>query len=41
MISTVVWSTIKQVRLEKELLWVPRAQRVQLRAYVAGRKFTK
>lgn len=33
-----VWSTIKQVQLERQLLWVPRTQRAKLRAYVAGSK---
>lgn len=41
MIPTGVWNTIKQFQLEKDLLWVPRAQKVNLRAYIAGRKFTK
>lgn len=35
---TGVWSTIKQVQLETQLLRVPRTQRVQLRAYIAGSK---
>ncbi len=38
---TTVWSTIKQFQLEKDLIWVPRTQKVNLRAYIAGRKFTK
>jgi hypothetical protein len=36
-----VWTTIKYVRLERELLAVPRAQRANLRTYVAGRKLTE
>lgn len=36
--QTGVWSTIKQVQLEGQLLWVPRTQRAQLRAFVAGSK---
>jgi hypothetical protein len=35
---TGVWSTIKQVQLETRLLGVPRAQRIKLRAYIAGSK---
>lgn len=38
---TRAWSAIKQVQFEKELLWVPRAQRAQLRSYVAGNSMRK
>lgn len=38
---TGVWSTIKQVQFERQLLRVPRTQRAGIRAYVAGRKLLK
>ncbi len=38
---TGVWSTVKLVQLEKDLLWVPRTQRAKLRAYVAGNTMRK
>jgi hypothetical protein len=33
-----IYSTIKQIQLEKTLLGVPRKQRAALRSYVAGRR---
>ena len=36
-----VWSTIKLVQLETQLLRVPRTQRPKLRGYIAGSKRMK
>ncbi len=33
-----VWTTVKQVQLQTQLLQVPRAQRAALKAYIAGKR---
>jgi hypothetical protein len=33
-----IYSTVRQIQLEKALLGVPRRQRAVLRSYVAGRR---
>jgi len=38
--TSIVLNTLKQVRLEKSLITVPRRERIQIRDFVAG-KYTK
>jgi hypothetical protein len=36
--TSIVWNTLKQVRLEKSLITLPRRERIQLRGFVAGKR---